>query len=497
MQPRSIDERVVVEIASGAIRGFWRTRSAAFLGIPFAEPPYGDLRFLAPVPVSSWAGVRDVLRYGPTPQRKALAEITTIPEPSIPGHDILNLNVFSPCPQPAHGSEKLLPVLVYIHGGGYVAGSPASPWYDGVAFNRDAVVTVTVSYRLGFDGFGWLPDAPSNRGILDCLLALEWVRDNISQFGGDPGRVTIAGQSAGGGAVMTLLTMPRAQRLFAAAASISGVPSDIPLERAKQTTARLAERLTVSPDRSGFLRVSEADLLATQGGGGLEPSGQPTLEELIALVRAMDGSLPIGPVVDGDLYPWTVEEGMRAGAGQEIPLLVGSTTQEFSAIAVAHSHLFQDRDVQHLLEQVGLSPQAARCFAATLQDHHQAEVIGQYVSDVMFRRRIVDWLDLRGEAAAPTWAYDFAWRSAVSGLAEHCLDVPFIFDVLEDPDVTRVAGPEPPQALADQVHTAFVGFVRNHDPGWPPYRQSKSIMVFAGESATVNGGYESARALRS
>jgi len=499
MRPATTGEQVVVETNAGAVRGFWRTNSAAFLGIPFAESPYGDLRFLAPVPAILWTGVRDALQYGPTPQRKALAEITTIPEPSIPGDDILNLNVFTPRPRPPHGSEELLPVLVYIHGGGYVAGSPASPWYDGVAFNRDGIVTVTVSYRLGFDGFGWLPDAPSNRGILDCRLALEWVRDNISQFGGDPARVTIAGQSAGGGTVMTLLTMPRAQGLFAAAASISGVPSDIPLERAQQATARLAERLTVSPDRSGFLRVPEADLLAAQDGGGLEPSGEPTLEELIAHVRAMDGSLPIGPVVDGEVYPWTVEEGMRAGAGQQIPLVVGSTTQEFGGIAVAKKHLFEDGEVQHLLEQVGLSPQAARRFAATLQDHHQAEVVGQYVTDLMFRRRIVDWLDLRGdaEAAAPTWAYDFAWRSAVSGLAEHCLDVPFIFDVLEDPDVTRVAGPEPPQAVADQVHAAFVGFVRHHDPGWAPYRQLKSIMVFASESATVNGGYESARALRS
>jgi para-nitrobenzyl esterase len=497
MRPATTGEHVVVETNAGAVRGFWRSDSAAFLGFPFAESPYGDRRFLAPVPVSSWTGVRDALRYGPTPQRTAFAEITTIPEPSIPGQDILNLNVFAPRPRPANGAEELLPVLVYIHGGGYVAGSPASPWYDGVAFNRDEIVTVTVSYRLGFDGFGWLPDAPSNRGILDCLLALEWVRDNIGQFGGDPARVTIAGQSAGGGAVMTLLTMPRAQGLFAAAASISGVPSDIPLERAKQTTARLAGRLTVSPDRSGFLRVPEADLIAAQDRGGLELSGEPTLEELIALVRAMDGSLPIGPVMDGEVYPWTVEEGMRAGAGQEIPLLVGSTTQEFSAIAVANRHLCQDRDVHELLEQVGLSPETARSFAAALQDHQGAEVVGQYVTDVMFRRRIVDWLDLRGEAVAPTWAYDFAWRSAVSDLAEHCLDVPFIFDVLEDPDVTRVAGPEPPQALADQVHAAFVGFVRNHDPAWPPYRQSKSIMVFASESATVNGGYESARALRS
>ena len=137
MRPTRTGEHVVVETKAGAVRGFWRTDSAAFLGIPFAEPPYGDLRFLAPVQVRSWAGVRDALRYGPTPQRKALAEITTIPEPSIPGEDILNLNVFTPRPQAATGSEAPLPVLVYIHGGGYVAGSPASPWYDGVAFNRD------------------------------------------------------------------------------------------------------------------------------------------------------------------------------------------------------------------------------------------------------------------------------------------------------------------------------------------------------------------------
>ena len=445
------------------------------------------------MPVRPWVGIRDALRYGPTPQRKALAEITTIPEPSIPGDDILNLNVFTPRPKATSGSEAPLPVLVYIHGGGYVAGSPASPWYDGAAFNRDGVVTVTVCYRLGFDGFGWLPDAPPNRGILDWLLALEWVRDNIAQFGGDPARVTIAGQSAGGGAVMTLLTVPRARALFTAAASISGVPSDIPLERAKRTTAALAERLGVTPDRSGFLRVSESDLLAAQG-GGLRTLEKPTADDLLALLRSMDGSLPLGPVVDGELHPSPVEEGMRAGAGQDIPLLVGSTRQEFSAIARANRHLLEDHDVEPILEEVGLSPEAARRFAAALPDHHPADVVGQYVSDVMFRRRIVDWLDLRRESA-PTWAYDFAWPSAVSGVAEHCLDVPFIFDLLEDPDVTRVAGPEPPQALADRVHAAFAGFVRDQHPGWPAYHDSKSIMVFDTESEIVSGGYESARTL--
>jgi para-nitrobenzyl esterase len=395
----------------------------------------------------------------------------------------------------ANVPEDLLPVLVYIHGGGYVAGSPASPWYDGVAFNRDGVVTVSASYRLGFDGFGWLPDAPPNRGILDWVLALEWVRDNIGQFGGDPARVTIAGQSAGGGAVMTLLTTPRARGLFTAAASISGVPTDIPLERAKQTTARLAERLGVTPDRSGFVGVPENDLLAAQRVGS-EPLEEPTVDDLLALMRAMDGSLPLGPIVDGDLYSSSVEDGMRAGSGRDIPLLVGSTRQEFSGLAQANRHLFEDYDIEPLLEQVGLSPEAAQRFAAALQDHHPAEVVGQYVTDVMFRRRIVDWLDLRGEAAAPTWAYDFAWRSAVTGLAEHCLDVPFIFDLLDDPDVSRVAGAEPPQTLADQVHETFVGFVRDRDPGWPPYDDLKSIKVFDAVSAVVSEGYESARTLR-
>ena len=196
MRPIPTGEHVVVETKAGAVRGFWRTHSAAFLGIPYAEPPFGEQRFGAPVPRAPWAGVRDAVDYAPTPQRKALAEITTIPEPSIPGADILTLNVFTP--QPSRDAEPL-PVMVYIHGGGYVAGSPASPWYDGAAFNRDGIVTVSIAYRLGFDGFGWLPDAPLNRGILDQLLALEWVRDNIAAFGGDPNRVTIAGQSAGGG----------------------------------------------------------------------------------------------------------------------------------------------------------------------------------------------------------------------------------------------------------------------------------------------------------
>ena len=186
-----------VTTARGPVRGERRADgSLRFLGIPYAQPPVGDLRFAAPVPPEPWSEPLDATAYGPTAQRRPFAEITTIPEPSVPGAAVLNLNVFTPDTDPA----AALPVLVWIHGGGYVAGSAASPWYDGAAFNRDGVVLVSVGYRLGIEGFLHLEGAPDNRGVRDWIAALEWVRDNIAVFGGDPAKVTVAGQSAGGGA---------------------------------------------------------------------------------------------------------------------------------------------------------------------------------------------------------------------------------------------------------------------------------------------------------
>jgi para-nitrobenzyl esterase len=190
-----------------------------------------------------------------------------------------------------------------------------------------------------------------------------------------------------------------------------------------------------------------------------------------------------------------VEEGLRSGAGRELPLLVGSTRQEFAGVAHDNRVLFEQREVTGLLDGLGLSVEAARRFADALPGSHPAEVVGQYVSDAVFRRRVVEWLALR-RGAAPTWAYDFAWRSAVSGVAEHCLDVPFVFDLLEDPDVTRVAGSGAPQALADRVHEGFVRFLRDGDPGWPAYDdETRAVAVLDDDPHVVAGGYESARAL--
>ena len=459
---------MIVSTSSGLVRGTTRQDgSHAYLGIPYAEPPFGKLRFQAPEPKSPWNGVLDATRYGATPQRRALAEVTTIPEPSIPGESTLNLNIFTP---PGGVEEGPCPVILWIHGGGYVAGSPASPWYDGQAFARDGIITVSISYRLGFDGFGWLPDAPTNRGVLDWILALEWVRDNIAAFGGDPGNVTIAGQSASGGAVMTLLANKRAQGLFHKAASLSGVPADISLDSARDFTAGIAERLGMAANSKELASVPEQDLIRAQNW-----SGEPTpTNDGVAWLRQLGAAskmLRLGPVMDGELIQGTVEDSLSAGAGKDKPLLVGSTQEEFSRLLVANADSFSTMSPKEALTIMGVDANHAAAYAKRIGTNSSTAVtVGRYVSDAVFRQHIPRWIELRADS--PTWAYDFTWQSTASGVSEHCLDVPFVFDALDALDVTRVTGAEPPQELADTIHDAFVRFAQTGNPGWPQTRGS-------------------------
>ncbi|NEB57330.1 carboxylesterase family protein, partial [Streptomyces griseus] len=197
----------------GTVRGAVERGVAVFRGIPYAAEPVGALRFRAPAPPEPWTGVRETVAYGPTAPKRPYAPPLDrlLPDPAVPGDGCLNLNVWTP--SPGRGTTGL-PVLVWIHGGSLVHGSSAVPVYDGSAFARDGVVLVSVNYRLGVEGFGVLPDAPANRGLLDQLAALEWVRDNIAAFGGDPDRVTVAGESAGAVSVAALLASPRSAGLL-------------------------------------------------------------------------------------------------------------------------------------------------------------------------------------------------------------------------------------------------------------------------------------------
>ncbi|MET8542027.1 carboxylesterase family protein [Kitasatospora sp. NPDC004799] len=458
----------VVPTRHGPVRGERRADgSSRFLGIPYARPPIGELRFAAPVPPRPWTEVLDATRYGPTAQRRPFGEVTTIPEPTVPGAGILNLNVFTPDLAPAAGR----PVLVWIHGGGFVAGSAASPWYDGAAFNRDGVVVVSIGYRLGIEGFLHLSDAPDNRGVRDWVAALEWVRDNIASFGGDPALVTVAGQSAGGGAVQTLLATPAARGLFRAAISASGAVMT-PQDRATaEAVSRAFAARTGVPATAAALRdATDTELLALQDAldsGGPDPDGLPALR--------------LAPFADGELVPVPVPEALPDA---DVPLLLGFTAHEFAAPAdeVAAAPL-PEGELLGLLGALGLEDgsRAARFLA-----ENPGAAGGDAITDWLFRAPAVALAEARAERERPTWLYQFDWSGSApgrTGQAYHCLDLPFAFDLLPAEGVEAALGAEPPQALADAVHGAWVAFVRDLAPGagWPPYRDGRATMRWHAE----------------
>ena len=480
------------DTVTGRVRGLWRGEpgaggSAAFLGIPFAKPPVGPLRFAAPEPAEPWTGVRDALEFGPTAQRGDPG-VTLIPEPSVPGDATLNVNVFTPVPGE---TDAALPVLVWIHGGGFFAGSPASPWYDGRSFNRDGVVTVTISYRLGFDGFGWIEDAPSNRGVRDWLLALQWVQDNIANFGGDPSRVTIAGQSAGGGAVLTLLGMPAAQHLFHSVWALSGATADVATDRWEALGRDIARRAGVAPTRAALSTVSEERLIEAQKAATAVtgPDG---------FTKLLDDGLQLGPSIDGDLITRPTITSLAAGVGADKPLVLGATDDEFSMVVAGQAKTLRWIPLGLLLGRSGLKGAQRKAYIAANRDvvaRGHAAVLGRYITDRMFKTAVVRTARARG--TAPTWVYRYAFRSTQPGMvhdaAVHCIDVPFWFDCLDSVQIEPLTGPNPPQTLADQTHAAAVDLVVGGDPGWPSWSAAPgTTRVFgnpAGAPAVDPDGY--------
>ena len=488
----------VVAIDAGLVRGAWRgepgaaDRSAAFLGIPFAQAPTGRRRFGEPVPPEPWDGIRDALAHGATAQRGDPGE-TLIPEPSIKGPSTLNVDVFTPAPG---APEAALPVVAWIHGGAFISGSPASPWYDGRAFNRDGVVTVTISYRLAFDGFGHIPGAPSNRGVRDWLAALEWIQRNIAAFGGDPSRVTLAGQSAGAGAVLTLLGMPAAQHLFSAAWAMSPALSDIPPDQAERTSVRLAELAGVPQTREGFASLTEGQIRAHQ-----QVAARPEARDRIAVLRqTLQGALRLAPVIDGDLIPRPTLDSIAQGVGSDKPLVLGSTDDEFTFVTDSYARRLRPLPAAIGLAVAGMSIRRLGTYLADNRSQRRlgtAAMLGRFASDMIFRSVVARVALARAEA--PTWVYRFTWPSPTRRWALHCLDVPFWFDCLDEPHVPKLAGDAPPEALADAVHGAAVALVRQGNPGWPAWSKDPGTTRVFGtdpsEPEVVPDGYRSVRAL--
>ena len=288
----------------GRVRGQIDDGVASFLGIPYAASPTGELRFAAPEPPKPWTGVREATAYGPTPPKPAYPAPfdTVLPEPDVPGEDWLNLNIWAP--QDLTGSH---PVIVWIHGGAFANGNCAIPMYNGHTFARDGVVFVAINYRLGVEGFALLPGAPTNRGLLDQIAALEWVRDNIGAFGGDPANVTIAGESAGAMSVITLLTMPRAAGLFKRIIAESGSvqaaadPADAALVSAELGLA-LGDALRENDvSAAGIAELDFGTLMAAQVSVRDALAAAPDPTRFGPTIVA--SSMAFIPVIDGDTLP--------------------------------------------------------------------------------------------------------------------------------------------------------------------------------------------------
>lgn len=478
------DESPVVNAPSGAARGIAGPGVSTFLGLPFARPPVGPYRFSAPERVTRWSGTRDASKYGPTPQRRTLTSVTTIPEPSIPGVDILSVNVFTP----AAGDRRAnLPVMVWIHGGGYIAGSPASPWYDGTSFAQHGIVVVTLSYRLGFEGFGWIGDARSNRGLLDMICALEWVAENIEWFGGDPTRVTVAGQSAGGGAVLALLTSSLSRGLFSAAIAQSAVASATSAQQHEADGRAFAEMARVRPTVNGWAAIDEDRVLDLQRmsiNANASPLTKPVHEFIGSAERCLSHhavDLLFGPAVDADVLPGPSAN--RVWRDTTVPLLIGVTADEFVSREVQRP----GPDQFNAWFSAAYGPDYPRAWQHWGRNE-EIDPVGRLMAELFFRLPAADVASSRAAVGAPTWLYNFGWISPVSGLAQHCLELPFTWNVLGAQRVRDALGPNPPQQLADDMHAAWISFVTDHKPGWDPVGNDLTGCSFADGEPDVHEG---------
>jgi para-nitrobenzyl esterase len=469
----------------GTVSGELARGVTRFLGVPYAASPTGPLRFCAPEPPAPWDGVRECTAFGPTPPKAGYPPPfdALLEDPSIPGDDWLTLNVWTP------DLTGTAPVMVWIHGGAFVNGNSAVSMYDGTAFARDGVVLVSINYRLGIEGFAQLPDAPPNRGLLDQVAALEWVRDNIGAFGGDPAQVTLFGESAGAMSVMALLGMPRARGLFARAIAQSG---------AGQAGAILEDARLVTGELSAVLGFEAT--AASLSGLPLDKLIEAQSAVLQALATAPDparwgasitrGTMAFVPVVDGDVLPQHPQAALATGHGGDVPLLTGTNSEEFRLFYVPSglAAAVTAETMPVFLASLHLDAGIAARYQANRPTATPGDVICALMTDRFFRHPAFAVAQARAAAGgpAPTYLYEFAWRSPVHDIgAAHAVEIPFVFDNLAVPGIAEILGPAPAQDLAAQLHATWIRFATTGDPGWQPFDESFPVMIFGGDEPGV------------
>jgi para-nitrobenzyl esterase len=427
--------------------------------------------------------MRDATRFGAAPPQVAppgsIAD--SVWDTAAGGEDCLNLNVWTP--DPGAGG---LPVMVWIRGGMFEFGGQAA--YNGTHFARDGVVCVVINWRVGADGFLYLGDGDANCGLLDQVAALQWVRENIAAFGGDPGNVTVFGESAGAMSIGVLLSMPCAEGLFGRAIAQSGAAHHVlPAQTATRIGGYLAGKLGVPPDRDAIAAVPVQRLLAAQAELKAEFLAHRDPDRWGAEVV---GSVMLWqPVIDGEVIPAAPIEQIAAGASAQVDLIAGTNTDDWRLPRVISGEIDQITG-QMLTGPVGLygyralaayglpAGPALAAYRDAYPGASPGDLLAAVQTDWWMRIPAIRLADAHAGAPSGTYMYEFAWPSPAFGGrlgAVHGLEVPFVFDTVskDAPLIGPLLGDDPPQDLAGTMHAAWVSFAANGDPGWPQYDLSR------------------------
>jgi len=489
-----VDRNLRVTTTSGTVEGVAGSGVTRWRSIPYARPPVGRLRLRAPQRPIPWRGVRychDFAFCAPQQRRYTLVGVNKYQPMS---EDCLTVNVVAP----AAPSDEPLPVMFFIHGGGYMMGSSATPIYDGAALARRGCVYVSVNYRLGALGCLDLsslatPDHPidSNLFLRDLVLALQWVRDNIASFGGDPDKVTIFGESAGAHAVATLLAVPAARGLFAAAISESPASGMLVASDAAPRFARkFTDILQLDPKNAA------ADLMHTEPRRFVK-----ALTQLLAhLVEEPAGSFAIGPIVDGDCLPHDPFQAMARGEAHPVPLIVGNNAEE--------SRLFTrwlkmmpttEETIERLF--VGVDPAARERITRAYPDYPQPDACMQLSADMFFGSAA--WRIAEAHSKhAPTYMYryDYAPRAlSWSGFgATHGMELLAVFDLYRTrwgSLLTLAADQRSALKVSKDIQSRWRKFSRTGVPGegWPTYDGDRAVMVFDKQPRVENDPHAARR----
>ena len=490
--------------AAGLVAGAWDQGVARFLGIPYAAAPVGPRRFGAPERPTPWSGVRPADHFGPTPPRfvapggAASPFDTLLSGELVPGDEWLNLNVWTPDPQ-----AKGLPVMVWIFGGAFITGSAAGAVYDGAQFARDGIVCVTLNYRLGVEGFAYLPDAPvpANRGLLDQMFALDWVRENVAHFGGDPHNITVFGESAGGISILALLSsgldlfdkaivQSGSGHIAQTVADASLVMSAV-TERLGRGSATYAELRDIAPN---VLAQAYGDVhQQIVGSTDVDRYGETTIQAC---------GMTMMPVIDGDLLLARPIGGLAAGAGREVPLLIGTNSEEYRFLLLQQSWATSTADAELAASRLalyGAPPQLYEVYESspglTPDRRDVRSVFSSVMTDRLFRIPVYRVAEARRNGA-PTYVYELARRSPeryahpsldepgyelVLGAA-HLTEIPYVWQGLGCTATSSIVGIDPPEVLASTMHGRWVEFATAGTvSGWDCYdAEQRSVMFFDG-----------------